>query len=52
MFSFLGIRIGVHPSECSDSWYQSFYTRKKKGKNKDWNAKRVDPIDKDKAKMK
>jgi hypothetical protein len=49
MFSLLNTRIGVHPSECNDSWYQSFYTKKKKGKNKDWNAKQVVPIDKDKA---
>ena len=37
-----------HISETSDSWYQSFYTKKKKGKNKSWNAKNIEVIDKDK----
>ena len=37
-----------HLSQCSDSWYQSFYSKRKKGKNKGWNAKTIECIDKDK----
>ena len=33
----------------SDDWYQSFFTKKKKGKNKGWNAKRTPQIDKEKS---
>lgn len=32
----------------SDGWYQAFFTKKKKGKNKNWNAKNEMPIDKEK----
>ena len=39
-----------HISEISDSLYQSFYTKKKKGKNKSWNAKNIEVIDKEKCK--
>ena len=46
---FLGLFHRVkHISETSDSWYQSFYTKKKKGKNKSWNAKNIETIDKEK----